>query len=166
MSNINAIKEFNSILQNSNTNTKSSTKLSNELINSELIKFLVNNITNEQIYEFFKNDKVFRICDNRYRQYVNNSSIVDVLEYVGAKRKTKNLFSLLDQDEDTNKLLAYMFNINKNKPKSNKSNSQMSDYNIGDTGDLTGGAKNKRKIHIGKKGGKYYIKTGKKIYIK
>ena len=168
--------DLNSFIQNTNSkyNSKpnSTLRLSNDFINSEISSWVIDNITNDkwivdnitdnQIYKFLTNDKINRICDNRHRIFVNDGSMLDVFDFVTKKRKNGNLFSLLKDEKNSNKLLAYFFYIYKN------TNSTMaSKYNIGSTGDYDGGgAKSKRKIHTGKKGGKYYIKNGNKIYIK
>lgn len=166
--------ELNSFVKNTKSNAKlnSTFRMSNDFINSTISSWIIDNITNDkwivdnitdnQIYQFLKNDKINRICDNRCRIYTNDGSMSDVFEFVNKKRKNGNLFSLLKDDKNINKLLAYFFYIYKS-----TKNSIASKYNIGSTGDYDGGAKKtNRKIHIGKKGGKYYVKNGNKIYIK
>lgn len=157
---------INEILHNvKSTNTL---QISNEFVKSALSSsWLLNNITNDLIFKFLKDDKINRICNHRYSLYVRDNSIIDVLEYVAKYRKNKDLSSLLKDEENTNKLLAFFFNIYKN----------ISNLDIGSLGSLDGGSKkikrkmhvginSDKKIHIGIKGGKYYLKKGKKIYVK
>lgn len=123
----------------------------------DIAKFVYTNPSNLQIINALNKDRIlFKSCENAVDKvsFNDNEDIREKLE-----SNTLNLSFLIKENNGINKVLSAMYRIHQS--------------------NLFGGSKKKkttrsktlsvqrgRVTHTGKRGGKYYIVAGKKVYIK